>query len=448
MSYPHLHFINLPYSSFEYAELFEKIVNIPDPRKRKIQFEEAAEALCSRGIEYYREADRVEDRDLTDEEYQKWLAETSTKVSDQIIAEWQALLRDQENRETQEEGEEHEYEDEPSESEEEEMAEVTGSQLTATQTYNGETDIEIYIQHIERNIIQFQWTAERATAIVKNKLIGAAASWLRSEELMGTQMTTWDQLKALLRSRFKSEYNELAAVRMVRNLKQKSGETCNEFFDRVVQAVDGKNHTYTIQQKSEAGYKAHFLNDVYTFFSAGMLEEIRIKAMSGSDPPRTAVALKTVAANVEIQLQKEKANKMVELEEMEAKVKKLEAELAEVKITEESGNEASCEAVQTIRGGKNQGGRNAFRRGGKANVTCYTCRNRGHYSYECRRGSYRGGRNRGTFRGGRGFNSNRGTSFYRGWNRGFGNYTPRTMGMMPQEDGWYTDELGNTHLNF
>lgn len=275
--------------------------------------------------------------------------------------------------------------------------EVTGGQVNATQQYDGSTEVELYIQHISRNQAQFGWDDTQTAAVVKNKLTKEAAAWLRSEELMLTNLTTWPHIRTGLRNRFKSQYSEIAAADMVRNLKQKEKETVNEFFDRVVMAVDMKNHTYSVAEKLEAEYKTHFLVDVYTFFSAGLKEDIRIKAMSGGTPPRTAADLRTAAANIEAQMNKEKPKvEVLEINHLVEQIEKIGVQEVAQVVQQLQDDPYYVETMKRKKFGRDKDSSNK----GKT-VTCYSCKKPGHYSYECRSGN---SFNRGRSSSGRGFN--------------------------------------------
>ena len=143
------------------------------------------------------------------------------------------------------------------------MAAVAGGQLNATQAYDGTTDVELYITHVARNMAQFAWTPEQTSAVVKNKLKGGAATWLRGQEFRRRDYPDWPELRDALRTRYRPAVNEIAASSAIVALKQRPTEKAADFFDRVLAAVDLKNHHYTAAQKQEDIYEAHFLRDAY-----------------------------------------------------------------------------------------------------------------------------------------------------------------------------------------
>ena len=290
------------------------------------------------------------------------------------------------------------------EEEREVMAAVAGGQINATHAYDGTTDVELYIGHVRRNIGQFAWTPEQTANVVKNKLTGGAAQWLRGMELRGVDTAAWPELRTQLRAKYKPAMNAIAATSAMKGLAQRENENVSDFFDRVIALVDLKNHAYTAAQKAEAAYQVHFMADVYLFFSSGMKDEIRLKAMSGSDPPTTAADLLTTAVTVETQMKNDKIPKYAVLstEGAEKKAKSpTEPEndtpwSAEMAMLTKKVEEMSTRRFQNKRGrgyGDTRGrGRG---RGRKQDVTCYNCRMRGHYAFECRQprtgGGSRGG---------------------------------------------------------
>ena len=326
--------------------------------------------------------------------------------------------------------------DQHQEDDDDKEVEITGGQLNATRTYDGTTDIEIYISHINRNVAQFQWNNQQTAAVVKNKLTGTAAQWLRGQELMGTDLNTWEDLAVHLRGRFLAEYNELAASKAIRNLKQRDDEKVNDFFDRVLDAVDKKNHGYSPLAKSKQTYKEHFMRDVFVFFSAGLKEDIRLRATGGTIITE-ADELLTAANNVEREMTENKIPKLPAIEvssvedekktdpkdpkeenplTLEALGAQIDALQAQFKRKDEKGAQEKPGQNQEGRnnppfrgrgrgGGfraRNFGGRGrgfGFNRGGQGfrrqngngprwmnfgmQVTCFACGNIGHYAFNC-----------------------------------------------------------------
>ena len=290
------------------------------------------------------------------------------------------------------------------------VADVTGSQITATNFYDGTTDVDIYIAHVERNQVQFRWTQNQTAAVIKNKLQGEAASWLHFLTQTNQVVDTWDLLRVALRNRFQLEFNEQTARKAVMNLNQKDQESVHSFYERITDAMDKKNHGYTADEKQQAPYQDALLRDIFTFFSAGLKQDIVDKAMAGANPPRTAADLLRAARIVEVQLEKEKSHKLlvsaVSTEEEKKLVPETSAATAASKLEQEVA--ALQEGFKSLRGqwngrrnfrqrggfrGRSFGGRGNFGRGFQqrsgnprgrpANLTCFKCNGTGHYSFEC-----------------------------------------------------------------
>ena len=353
------------------------------------------------------------------------------------------------------------------------MAAIRGAELNATKEYNGESDVNIYIDHIERNRVQFAWTPEQTA----NKLQGKAAAWLRTTVWEQKPTVTWLELRALLITRFRTDFNELVASDALRNIAQKDKEGIYEYYDRVCDAVDKKNHVYTVAEKLDPAYLQAFQRDVYTFFSAGMKDEIRMQAMAGADPPRTAETLLQAAVSVEIQSRKTKPFQVtsvtpednppgsaskeedkkvasVEGDRMKSLEEKIEALTTQFKGRGQGrGNRRGQGGRSSNRGGRqwqnrgyqgqNNGGYQGQNNGGQGQngasskpaslVTCYTCKGSGHYSFECPSNS---SNVRGKYRG-------RGGSFpVRGTMQQSLQYSQEVAQPPPQQDqGWYSNAL-------
>jgi hypothetical protein len=169
--------------------------------------------------------------------------------------------------------------------------------------------------------------------------------------------------------------------------------------------LDKKNHAYTAAEKDTPEYRAHFQRDVYTFFSAGLKDDLRIKAMSGSNPPLTAVDLRRVASTVEAQADQELSHKAA-ISEIRNQVEEGEREEDEGNLEVNAirgrqgfrrggnrgrGNNQNA-APRRGRGGggfqQRRGGNQQFRGGrgrgqNRTQLNCFNCQGYGHYSFEC-----------------------------------------------------------------
>jgi hypothetical protein len=265
---------------------------------------------------------------------------------------------------------------------------IQGSQLATVIVFPGDTGLvaEAWIASVDRAIAQFQWEDGPAAAAMKNKLSGTAASWLRAQEKVGRALETWtgvNGLKSALQTRFSETISELAAADAIRDLKQKSNESVNEFYDRVVLAVDRKNHTYTPAQKTTADYRAAMMADVFIFFGAGLREEIRNRTLGTPTPPLTAEALLNAARAIEVDMTRQAAQR--QLLEVSTNVvpednSSLEHQIAELR------QQISSWTISRGRGGR-QGPPMANRgRGGQRDISqvqCFRCKNWGHYANKC-----------------------------------------------------------------
>ena len=295
------------------------------------------------------------------------------------------------------------------------MAGVTGSQLNSIPQFDGATDsdVEVLTDNIDAAIITYAWEEHQACGAAKSRLTGLAAKWLRSQGKMARVWNAWNDVAAVagppavaaaegfktaLKTRFLEMINEIGATNAVVDLKQKPSENVDDFYDRCVLAMDRKNQALPIAQRQGPNYQVQLLNDVYTWFGAGLKEEIRAMCLGGPAPPITADTLLRAAKNAEKESQRKSSarGKMMEEvqqdEEVERGLPDLALQLEELR--------ADMEALKSITG--------------MAHVECYRCKKMGHYSFNCPnpkavgaprgRGAGRGapGRGRGRWSGGRG----------------------------------------------
>ena len=392
---------HIPFSTKDFADKFRRIGLLEDRNQAEKDFKVLAADLVQEGIAYYYDKEEIRDKKLSGKELDKWKLKRTEEIEALIVTEWKNLktIIESVNKPSEETPEEEESWGRPVSRR---MAEVTGSQIAAVPLYNGESDVELFAVTVDRIMRQFNWNENQTSAIAKNKLTGAAAGWLRSAELQFQKLDEWKDLKEGLFKRFKPALNEVNAVASVLELKQKEKESVMEFYDRVIVAIDRMNHKVKPAEKREKGYQDLFEVQLFTFFSAGMKEDIRIKAMSGKDPPTTAEEMRTAAQTIEAQGSKQKqALAELGIEEVTEKMKK-----AKIKKEEEKNEdqEEGVEALQ-VRGRRGRGGgaRGQGRKSQKE-VTCFNCQQKGHYSFDCQRKPAQRGRGRGNFRGGNGQN--------------------------------------------
>lgn len=265
---------------------------------------------------------------------------------------------------------------------------VTGSQLNSIPQFNGasDSDIEAFIDSVNTAIDTYTWDDAQAAGAAKSRLTLTAAKWLRSQAKLEHTWERWqDQaavaaaagvaalpfiegLSTALKRRFMEVINEIGATAAVIDLKQRQSENVDDFFDRCVLAMDKKNQIIPAAQRQGAAYQTQLMNDVYTWFGAGLKEEIRSMALGGPDPPLTAELLLRASKNAEKESQRRSVSRGKMLEELESSNEPEERVHSEVdRMMEEM--RAELDAIKSFTG--------------MANVECFRCRKMGHYSFNC-----------------------------------------------------------------
>ncbi len=315
---------------------------------------------------------------------------------------------------------------------------VQGSQLTILPQFDGEKpeETEGWIELAERAQIQFNWSDAQLANVVKNKLTGAAGIWLRSlDKLNPGKYITWrfgqSPFKPVFQERFVSARTDQAAIQAVSHLQQKANETCAQFFDRVVLALDKVNHQIPDDLKMTNAYQANYQSQIKTFFGAGLKEEVKRAVLGGNQPPETMNELRTQAINTELQLQK-RGREVLALEKEEEETPK-----------EESGGSTemndltqqvkdltkSVEALKVQK--KNQGGK----QNNHSHLRCYKCQKMGHISRNC---NVKGNNNNNNNWRGRGGGRGRGRGGYNNYNNNnnWNRQGPPPQWQQPQQQNW------------
>ena len=190
-----------------------------------------------------------------------------------------------------------------------------GAQLANIRTFTGQPDddIELFIAHVDRVKTAFAWTQQNTAQLVANRMMDKAGKWLQVAETMGVDISTWDDMKKQLLSRFKKETSDVTAALMVADLQQGISESVSDFYDRCILAMNKKNHRVTPELKANDDFKQVRDSELFVYFGGGLRKQIRNATICSSSPPEKVQDLLKAARNVE--LQSEARDKLFELEE-------------------------------------------------------------------------------------------------------------------------------------
>ena len=333
------------------------------------------------------------------------------------------------------------------------------SELNVVEPFDGTGNARNWLLRLQGLARQFGWESQDSANAAQNKLVGDAQTWLRGLLIRGRDLSRMEDRPAVAATqndpalpfrqgfanaflrRFDDLVTEVAACHAVTNLKQEEKESVDKFHDRVILALDIKNHGYTAAQKLEASYQANLDLDLYTFFGAGLKPAIQAATLGAASPPKTIDDLLAAARTVEKSMEKKKPS----------------AETAAVsqKSQPQSSEDIIKDLVRKVEALTTRSTNSAPFAG-----TCYGCGKQGHKRDVCRSGgrgrgrgnfqnSYRGGQQnrgqRGYYRGGNNYNRggnnynrggntyNQGSSNGNGWNR-------QNVHAMEQQDGFQQDQ--------
>ena len=171
----------------------------------------------------------------------------------------------------------------------------------------------------------------------------------------------------MLYKRFGPKYTSATAVNAVSDLKQRSRESCAQFLDRVVLAVNKQNFNVDAAAKQTNVYKAVFDAAIISHFGAGLRDDISKVLLGSADAPNTVAAMLDAAEAVEAEQAKVGApgTSALAVQEEEGSANPLQ------ELTERFK-----ELVAAI----------GFRRRkpfDKSKVRCYNCDKTGHFQNEC-----------------------------------------------------------------
>ena len=325
---------------------------------------------------------------------------------------------------------------------------ITGGQLSSIPTYDGSTDVQLFIASVTSLATGFGWDDPETAQAAKSRLLGAGQQWLEAlrkkniaydifvDTVNNAGVVQAIGLRTALIRRFGERISELAAADAVTKLEQGENENVDCFHDRVVIALDRKNFSYTDAEKAAPAYRVHFDVDTYTFFAAGLREAIRTRTMGSVTPPRTIEALLTAARSVELEINRAKRLGVDSIQKGNTCLKEMEA--AEAAAAAGKGAPPTMEQqvaslqkeIAEMRIGKNKLVTN------KSNITCFRCQKKGHYARECRGGNSGGQRGNGR---GRYVRGGRGGGGYRGFTRGGGQWQQGSWGQR-QQGSWAVEE--------
>ena len=128
------------------------------------------------------------------------------------------------------------------------------------------------------------------------------AEWDRGNRLRGINVQVWDgpgQFKEMLSKRFGPKFTAATAVNAVSDLKQKPRESCAQFLDRVVLAVNRQNFNIPDILKTTAIYRSVFDASIISRFGAGLKDEISSVVLGQADAPNTIQGMLEAAEAVE-----------------------------------------------------------------------------------------------------------------------------------------------------
>ena len=134
-----------------------------------------------------------------------------------------------------------------------------------------------WLETLETARVTYRWPVNALVQVAKAKGGSAVVEWDQGNRLRVINVQVWvgpGQLKEMLSKRFKPKFTAPTAVNAVSDLKQKPRESCTQFLDRAVLAVNRQNFNIPEIQKTTTIYHSVFDASIISHFEAGLKDEI------------------------------------------------------------------------------------------------------------------------------------------------------------------------------
>ena len=122
-----------------------------------------------------------------------------------------------------------------------------------------------WLETLENARDAYNWPIDSLVGVAKSRGGPKIVEWLRGKRLQGTTYAVWNTdagLKKALLSRFGPKHTSATAILAVSELKQRSSESCADFMDRVLLAVDRTHYNLMAIQKQASGYRQVFTSSL------------------------------------------------------------------------------------------------------------------------------------------------------------------------------------------
>ena len=227
-----------------------------------------------------------------------------------------------------------------------------------------------WIECLETAKDTYNWAENSLVQVAKAKGGAAIAEWDRGNRLRGITVTDWagdNGFRAMLYKRFGPKYTLATAVNAVSNLKQRARESCAQFLDCVVLAVNKQNFNVGDADKQTQVYKTVFDAAIISHFGAGLRDDISKVVLGSADAPNTVSSMLDAAEAVEAEQAKVGAPGTLALAVQEEE-------------TEPDPLQDLTERLEELVAAIGSRRRKPF---DKSKVRCYNCDKNGHFQNEC-----------------------------------------------------------------